>query len=60
MKHIKNQNRYLKPGMAPSRWALVKRYAPWVVVGLVMWALITKGIIMAINYNLATAMKGGY
>ena len=60
MKHIKNQNRYLKPGMAPSRWVFVKRYAPWVILSLGLWALITKLIIMAINYNLATAMKGGY
>ena len=54
------QSKTIKPGMAPSRWTFVKRYAPWVVLSLGLWALITKGIIWAINYNLATAMNGGF
>ena len=50
MKHIKNQNRYLKPGIDPTIWGVVKRFKWAILISIAMWGLILKGILMAINY----------
>ena len=42
----------IKPGIDTTAWGMIKRLLPAIIIGALVWAVITYSIIKIINYRL--------